>query len=64
MKVEHSFAAKYCFLEKLFYKKLKRVVFILNCIEIFCKNKKIFTVTFDKCNATLLNKSINFFKNK
>ncbi len=25
-------------------------------------NVKVFTVTFDKCNASLLNKSINFFQ--
>ncbi len=64
MKVEHSFAAKYCFLEKLFYRKLKRVAFIWTVSKSFVKIKKIFTVTFDKCNATLLNKSIHFFKNK
>jgi len=33
-------------------------------IEIFCNIIHIFTVTFDQFNASLLNKSINFFKKK
>ncbi len=31
-------------------------------IEIFCNIMNVFTVAFDKFNASLLNKNINFFK--
>ncbi len=40
--------------------KLKRTAFK---IEIFCNIMKALTVTFDKFNATLLNKSINCLLN-
>jgi len=40
MKVEHSFAAKYCFLEETLLQKAQKNSVYLNCIEIFCKNKK------------------------
>ncbi len=32
-------------------------------MEIFCNIIKVFTVTFDQFNASLLNKCINFFQN-
>ncbi len=32
--------------------------------EIFCNNSNAFTVSFDQCNASLLNESINLLKNK
>ncbi len=33
-------------------------------IEHFCNNEKDFTITFDKLNASLPNKNINFWKKK
>ncbi len=33
-------------------------------IEIFCNIMNVFTVAFDKFNASLLNKNINFLKKK
>ncbi len=30
-------------------------------MEAFCNILIVFTVTFDQCNASLLNKSVNFF---
>jgi len=39
-------------------RKFKRTAFILN---VFCNDYKCLKFTFDQVNASLLNKSINFF---
>jgi len=39
--------------------KFERAAFILN--RIFCNVINVFTVTFDQFNASLINKSIDFF---
>ncbi len=45
----------------LFSTKFKRTAFILNR-KYFCKTQNFLSVTFDKFDMSLINKSVNFLK--
>ncbi len=50
----------------VFSDKINQCFFFQDCLMIrkFCKTINVFTFSFDQFNASLLNKSINFLKNK
>ncbi len=50
----------------VFNDKINQFFFFQDCLMIrkFCKTINVFTFSFDQFNASLLNKSINFLKNK
>ncbi len=50
----------FIFQDSLMNRKFKRTVFFE--IEIVCNIVNVFTITFNQLNASLLNKSINFFQ--
>jgi len=49
---------KNIFQDSLMNRKFKRTT----SIWIFCNIMNVFTIIFEKCNASFVNKSINFFK--